>query len=373
VRWVEQTAELREVVAGIGGGPLAVDTEADSFHHYREKVCLIQLSFGRSDVLVDTLSGVDLSVLGGVLADDGVRKILHGADYDVRMLRRDCGLTIRGLFDTMVAARLVGERAFGLSALLDKHLGVRHDKRHQRADWSRRPLPPELVSYAVLDTRHLATVAGMLESRLASLGREAWAEEEFRRVERVRWDEDRREGEIWLRVKGVRALDRRQMAVARELADLRERTARARDVPPFRILRDEVMLELIRAGTEGRLRPLAGMRGLPREWRGGSGARALQAAIERGLRIPAEACPKPPPQERRARPSREAERRLRRLCRERDRIAARVGLEPAVLAPRALLESVAAQVDRGRPLEDLPDLRRWQQSLLGPVIDAVRG
>jgi ribonuclease D len=370
-RWVEQTAELAEVAANIASGPLGVDTEADSFHHYREKVCLIQLSFGRTDVLVDTLSGIDLSVLGGILRDRAVRKILHGADYDVRMLERDCGLTLQGLFDTMVAARLVGERAFGLSALLEKYLGVRLDKRHQRADWSVRPLAAELVRYAVLDTRYLVALSNLLEARLVELARTAWAEEEFRRLERVRWQGDRRDGEAWFRVKGVGALTRRQLAVVRELADLRERSAQDRDVPPFRVMHDELLVAAARGATSGPRRAVLNLSGLPRAWRQGGRARALLEAVERGLALDAQECPEPPRQERPPRRSRREEARLRRMGRERDRIATGLGIEPAVLAPRALLEQVVAQLGTDQPLEDLQELRGWQLRLLGPVIDVA--
>ena len=128
VKWIERNPELQAVVEEIGGGPLAVDTEADSFHHYREKICLIQLSYRESTALVDPLSGLDPSPLKPVLSDRAVRKVLHGADYDLRLLARDFGIEVAGLFDTMIAARLVGERAFGLAALLETRLGVRLDK-----------------------------------------------------------------------------------------------------------------------------------------------------------------------------------------------------------------------------------------------------
>lgn len=373
VVWVDRTEALAEVAADVSPGPLGVDTEADSFHHYHEKVCLIQLSFGQTDVLVDALSGIDLSTLGSVLRDGAVRKILHGADYDVRMLERDCGLTLRGIFDTMVAARLVGERAFGLSALLDKYLGVQLDKRHQRADWSVRPLPPELVRYAALDTRHLAALADLLEARLLELGRSAWAEEEFRRLERLRWDGERREGEAWLRVKGAGALTPRQLAVLRELADFRERRARDRDVPAFRVMRDEVLVAAARQATSGPGSGVLRLRGMPRAWREGGRARAFLEAVERGLRLDARMCPHPPRRERPPRRSRREEARLRRMGRERDRIAAALGLEPAVLAPRALLERLMVQLEAGEPLEELAELRGWQLRLLGPVIDVARG
>ena len=246
--WVDRSATLENELADVGRGPLALDTEADSMHHYREKVCLIQLSFGGRDLLVDPLAGVDLAPLRPVLVDPGTRKILHGADYDIRILHRDYDLEIVGLFDTMIAARLVGERAFGLSALLEKFLDVKLDKKYQRADWSRRPLTPEMESYALCDTRYLEPLARILEERLEQLGRGEWAAEEFRRLENVRWAAERGPEGLLQRLKGVQALDRRQLAVANELVLLRDETARRRDQPLFRVMRDEVLLELVKLG-----------------------------------------------------------------------------------------------------------------------------
>src|SRR4029079_2620570 len=150
----------------------------------------------------DPLVGVSLEPLRPLLQDRGVAKVMHGADYDLRLLARDHAVDVAGVFDTMIAARLTGERAFGLAALLEKHLGVRLDKSHQRADWSRRPLPPAMAAYAVEDTRHLAELGTRLRARLAELSRLSWAEEEFRRLEGVRWAESA-EPEPWRKIKGA--------------------------------------------------------------------------------------------------------------------------------------------------------------------------
>ncbi|MDX1389431.1 MAG: ribonuclease D, partial [Acidobacteriota bacterium] len=230
VPWIEQTTGLVAAVREVGAGPLALDTEADSYHRYHDKVCLVQLSFGGRDVLVDPLAGVDLAVLSEVLENRRIPKILHGADYDLRILGRDFGLSFRGVFDTMIAARLVGERAFGLASLVERHLGVRLDKTHQLADWSQRPLPDELVLYAVSDTRFLPPLAERLEARLEELGRVSWAAEEFRHLEKVRWSGEPPDGEAFRRIKRSASLDRRGLAIVRELYHWRDGRARARDV-----------------------------------------------------------------------------------------------------------------------------------------------
>jgi ribonuclease D len=340
--------------------------EADSFHRYRERVCLLQLSCGGRDLLVDPLAGVDPEPLRAILADASVTKILHGADYDVRLLHREYGFEIRGLHDTMVAARLCGERAFGLAALLGRHLGVHLDKRHQRADWAMRPLPPELVDYAALDTRHLEALAGLLSRKLGELGRLAWAAEEFRRLEAVRWTAQARE-EGFRRVKGAARLERRALAVLRELHELRERWAQEHDRPPFRIARDELLVELARRAPRGP-EELSAIAGLPRSWsRAAERDRVLEAVARgRGLaeeRLPPRAAPRAAPRRPPA-----SEERLRRLARARDLLAVRLDLDPAVLAPRTLLELSLDSLEAGRDPGEIPEMRAWQLDLLRPIL-----
>jgi ribonuclease D len=364
VEWIARTEALENALAAVGAGPLAVDLEADSFHHFREKVCLVQLSFGGRDLLVDPLAGASLDPLRPLLQERGVRKVMHGADYDLRLLGRDHGIAVAGVFDTMIAARLTGERAFGLAALLEKHLSVRLDKSHQRADWSRRPLPAAMAAYAVDDTRHLPELAARLGASLTALGRLHWAEEEFRRLEGVRWTENA-DPEPWRKVKGAAALSPRELAALREVAALREELARARDVPLFRVLRDEAAVELARRRprTPG---DLGEVPGLPRPFLSGSGSAPLLAAIARAEALaPAEL-----PEVRRGariRVPAEFEERVRHLREARDRVAEGLDLDPALLAPRGTLEAVAARELAGEAPASAPELRAWQAALLLPV------
>jgi len=361
--WIRDTAALEGLIPAIASGPLAVDSEADSFHHYREKICLVQLSFDGTDALLDPLAGVDLVLLDPILWDPSVRKVFHGADYDLRMFHRDYGLRVRGLFDTMVASQLLGERSAGLAALLQGYLGVHLDKSHQRADWSRRPLPPEMVTYAMADTRHLLELASLLDAKLAVLGRTEWAEEEFRRIEAVRWTIEETDPESYRKVKGSARLDRRGLGVLRELHRWRDGKAREKNVPPFRVLRDEVLLGLV--GQRPADGPsLAAVPGLPRSLIEGRGQPELLAAIDRGLRcIEAEL-----PEVRariRQRPESGFEARLHVLRRRRDELAAQLGIEGSVLASRRALEGILRSQDRGEGLESIPDLRAWQARVLG--------
>jgi len=361
-RWIDDEAELARALAGVGGGALAVDTEADSLHHYEAKLCLIQLSFGRGDLLVDPLAGggLDLASLAACLADPALPKIMHGADYDLRLLGQHQGLQVRGLFDTMIAARLTGERAFGLAALVERHLGIKLDKRFQTADWSRRPLAPELRAYAARDTRHLIELAACLERRLVELGRLAWAAEEFARLEtqeRPAPDPAARKAPHE-RVKGAAALGRHELCVLRALAELREEAARALDRPPFRIARDEVLLGLAREAARGGETHGAGASGWhPRV------APRVPAAIAAALAVDPAAWPARIEAGRRPPPDPRLEARVRPVLAERDRLAAGMGLDPTLIASRGQIERVVSGETGAERA-----LRRWQTELLGPIL-----
>ena len=286
VSWIDTTEALAAWVDAVGSGPLAVDTEADSFHHYREKVCLVQLSAGGRHALVDPLAPIDLTALKAPLADRSVRKILHGADYDIRLLGRDFGFSVLAFSDTMIAARLLGEPAVGLAAMLAAHLGVTLDKAHQKADWSKRPMPAAMRVYAVEDTRHLEALALRLEERLEASGRTGWLREECERLESVRW-RDRRddEPETFRRTKGAAALGRDELAVLRELWAWRDATARTRDKPLFRILRDETLIALVAAAPSS-VDELARVSGISDAFVRTSAANEVVLAVARGVSCP---------------------------------------------------------------------------------------
>ncbi|GAO05427.1 ribonuclease D [Anaeromyxobacter sp. PSR-1] len=223
---------------------LALDTESNSFHVYRERVCLLQLSTRAQDFVVDPIS-VDVRPLGEILCD-GREVVLHGADYDVRCLHREYGWRIPRLFDTMVAARRLGRPGLGLSALVESHFGVRLSKAFQRSDWGRRPLTPDQLAYAALDTHFLLPLFDLLTGELAARGalEEAWKESQ--RIASVVARERVFDPEGWRRIKGARELDAPGKAVLRALWIAREDRARASDRPPFKVLGEPAMLEIAR-------------------------------------------------------------------------------------------------------------------------------
>jgi len=365
--WLRRTEDLERALGQLGSGPLALDTEADSLHHYPEKVCLIQLSFAGRDWLLDPLADADPLALGPVLGDAAVTKILHGADYDLRMLHRQFGLTVSGLFDTMIAARLTGERAFGLAALLDEHFDVQLEKRFQRADWSKRPLTAEMEHYASMDTHWLEALALKLRTRLEELGRIEWAEEEFSRLEQVRWT-PREDPETFRRVKGSGALDSRGLAVLRETWQFREQRARQVNRPPFRVLRDDALLELAKAAID-----LGAAAALLTRWGGywsrDQGRSRLLSAVDRALAAGEDQWPAPLRRERR-RPAPDREKKLRELCRGRDALAEQLGIEPPVLASKAGVAEALDAVERNELPDGSGPLRRWQARLLAPLFGA---
>ena len=362
---VTDPAALRELTIRLARAPrIALDTEAASFHRYADRVYLVQVSSDHETALVDPLAVPDLSPLGTLLASDRVEVVIHDADYDLRILDRDYGFRARRVFDTRVAAQLLGEPAVGLAALLEQYFGVSLDKKLQRADWSVRPLTPEMITYAAADTMYLPKLRDLLADRLDAAGRTAWAQEEFRHLEDVRWTAPPTE-EGWLRLKGAKILPRRAQAVLRALHGWREQTARALDRPPFRVIQNESLLAIARAVPRNQ-RELLAVRGLAASVARRYGAQLL-AALEMGLADPMDNLPVPT-RGTRPRPDPAAEARLERLKALRNQRAQELGLEPGVLCPNGALQAVARMAPATvAALEAIEELRRWQIAALGPA------
>ncbi|MGH6691072.1 MAG: ribonuclease D, partial [Gammaproteobacteria bacterium] len=338
VELIESPASLAGLFGALAAEPLlAIDTEAASFHRYRDKVYLLQISSRERTAVVDPLAVRDLTPLGGVLADPAVEIVFHDADYDLRLLEQQYGFRATRLFDTRVAAQLLNEPAIGLAALLDKYFGVRLDKRFQRADWSARPLSSEMIAYAASDTRHLPALRDVLREDLVERGRLGWAEEEFGLLAQVRWRTEDGEPDF-LRIKGAKALRSRSLAVLREVFQWREEHASRADRAAFRILNNEPMLEIARSQPRdvAALRAIRGVGADLAERRG----RDLLAAVQRGLELPESDLPRLARGPRRA-PDPAYEVRLERLKLRRNELAAAYGLAPGVLCPNGTLDAIA--------------------------------
>jgi ribonuclease D len=237
----------------------ALDTESNSFHVYRERVCLLQLSTAARDVVVDPFA-VDVRPLGEVLASRA-EVVLQGADYDVRCLKREFGWSMANLFDTMVASRLLGRAQLGLAAIVEQRFGVRMSKEFQRSDWGRRPLSREQLRYASLDTRFLLPLHAELSSELARRGLDDGARREFAKIAAVEPRPKVFDRDGWRRMRGARELDVEGKAILRALWIAREERASELDRPPFKVLPEQAMLELARRKPRSQ-RDLDGIPGL---------------------------------------------------------------------------------------------------------------
>ena len=327
---------------------IAVDTEADSLHCYFEKLCLVQLSFGGNDYLIDPLAKLDLAPLAAALAAKEI--VLQGADFDLRLLRRSLKFVGTRVFDTVIAARLLGIREFSLAALVEKFFGVVLTKGSQKANWARRPLPHHMAEYAMNDTRYLLPLAEKLETELRERDRLEWFRQSCQRaleqtaVQRVR-DED----EAW-RISGAGALDNRTSAVLRGIWQWREKEAQAADRPPFHILQNHLLLRAAQNFASGEIPDFRHFSARRRQ--------AFRDAAEKALALPESEWPV---RRRRtgARPTADVERTADLLRRRRDAVANEHGLEPSFIAARGALDAVAADETRSDTL-----LVPWQRSLL---------
>ena len=371
--YVARPEALAELIAAVRRAPrIAVDTEAASFHRYRDRIYLIQISTADRTALIDPLAVTDLSPVGAVLADPGIEKTFHDADYDLRVLDRDYGFHATRLFDTRIAAQLAGEPAIGLAALLEKYAGVRLAKEHQKADWSQRPLPPPMLAYAAEDTRHLLALRDALEQLLRELGRFEWAREEFTRLEGLRWT-GVAEGDTdgYLRVKGAKGLPARALAVFRELHRWRETVAQRDDKAPFRVIGNDSLLAISKAMPQA-VEDLAKLKDVPASLARRHGP-ALLEAVSRARALPESDLPR---LERSARPPKDPEfdGRVERLKAVRNRVAAELKIDAGVLCGRTTLEAVArARPNNRAGLAQIAELRRWQGDVLGDaMLEALR-
>jgi len=341
---------------------LALDTEGASFHRFVDRIYLLQLSTRDKTAIIDPLPIGTPARLGQALESPDIQVVFHDADYDLRLLQQDYGWHVRNIFDTRIAAQLLGLRAFGLAALLERYFGVKLDKKHQRADWSMRPLSQGMLDYAAQDTIHLLELRDRLEAELDRAGRLGWAHEEFALLEGTRWPDDD-SANAFLRVKGARDLTRRELAILRELVPWRDAIASQLDRATFRVIGNEQLLEVSRQQPATR-EALAAIKGMPRgllEARGGE----LLDAVRRGQAAPESDLPRFPKAPRWDRDP-EFDARVSALKTVRDATATRLDLDPGVLCARDRLEAVARKNPSTREeLAQVSELRRWQAGVLG--------
>lgn len=364
---VTKPDQLRALLKRLQGEPVvAVDTESNSLYAYFYRVCLIQISVPETDYLIDPLApDLDVTPLGELFADPSVEKVFHAADNDILMLQRDYGFCFVRCFDTMLAARILGWRQVGLAAILAERFGVRLDKSLQRTDWGRRPLTPEQMAYARLDTHYLLPLREQMLAELQARGRWEEAKEAFATLENLTWTEKPFDPEGFWRIDCARDLPPRALAVLRELYLFRDAEARRQNRPPFKILTDQALINLAIAQPQStdalRRVPRVGSASVQR-W-----AKALLAAIERGR-----AAPPPSPPQRHPngnRPDEETLARFEALRAWRAQKAKERGVEPDVIANNETLLTIARLAPRTP--EDLLRARvwgPWKQRTYGPEV-----
>jgi ribonuclease D len=368
----ERADDVRRALEGRSS--IALDSEAAGFHRYSDRVCLLQLSVPSGKTfLLDPLAFDPSELLRPVLEDPGVEVLMHGADYDLRLLDRDLGIRLSGLFDTQVAASLLGETGLGLSALLERHLGIVLPKKYQRADWAIRPLPEEMLEYAAGDTLHLHDLVQILREALEVKGRMAWAKEEFARLEEVRWEEADEDRDPVLRVKRAWELDSRSVARLREALQWRDAQARARDRAPFRVAGDPALV-LAAVADPGSRDDLARISGFPPALAHSPAGDQLLERFAVVDRLPAGDLVPHPPRERRGpgRPLPEEEELAERLKVARNRTAEALGLDRGTVLSNGIISEIArvAPTDT-EGLLSIPGIRRWQVEVVGDDLLAV--
>jgi ribonuclease D len=354
---ITDVAQLANLIEQIESADrIAVDTEADSLHSYREKLCLLQISVpaavdagGSNDCIVDPLADIDLQRLRWAL--ESKELVLHGADYDLRMLRRGLNLVANRIFDTMIAARLLGIREFSLAALVKRYFDLTLLKGSQKANWARRPLPARMAEYAINDVHYLLPLAGKLEAELERCERLDWLRQSCQRaIDQAAVARTRNQDELW-RIRGSGVLRGRAAALLRALWQWREKEAERADRPPFHILQNEDLLKAavkFASGTVPDYRHFSFRR-----------RQAFREAAQAALRTPESEWPV---SRRRSgtRPTTETIQRAEELRQRRNKSAEELGLEPSFIAPRSTLEAIAADGTRAPAL-----LVPWQRELLG--------
>jgi ribonuclease D len=345
---------------------VALDLEAAGFHRYSDRVCLVQITLPDGGHWVLDPLAVDVGpTLRPVLEDRETPVLMHGSDFDLRLLQRDLGISLRGLLDTQVVATLLGEPGIGLAALLEKYVGVELAKKYQRADWAKRPLKREMLEYAVNDTAWLHDLTRKLVVRLEQKGRGPWATEEFRMLEAIEHSGDEDVDPV-TRVKGARDLSPRELARVRAAWEWRDEIARREDRAPFRVASDKVLLDVAvdpptspedfadRKGVNGRLARSEGG--------------TLLAAVRRADQLDESELTRYPRPEStgRGRPTPDVEALANRLKEVRNRHAESLGVDRGALLPNAVLLEIA--FERPRQLADLDridGMKQWQIQTVG--------
>ncbi|MDF1519629.1 MAG: ribonuclease D [Brevefilum sp.] len=334
--WVDQPQELHKVIDELlSQDIIAVDTESNSLYAYQEQVCLIQFSTREKDILVDALALPDLSLLGPIFHSDKIMKVFHASEYDLICLFRDYGFQFNFLFDTMIAARTLGYQKIGLGSLLEKYFDVQMDKKYQRANWGKRPLKPEMLEYARLDSHYLIPLAEILQKELRESGRWPLAMEDFERLTHDILDTTESDEEDFWKLRGARDLNSWQAAILKSVYEFREAQAEKQDRPSFKIFSHQALVDIASQAPES-LEALKKLSSLNHRLVDRYG-RGLINAVQEGEKAP----PENPPHN-----NRPEEAVLNRMdaLREWRKLAGRdIGVPSDVILPKDVLNRIARE------------------------------
>ena len=365
-RYINNLSALaREAKTLMDERSIGVDLESDSLFHYTEKVCLLQISTNNKNLLIDPLAIKDLSPLAPVFSSKDIRKILHGSDYDIRSLYRDFKIEVRSLFDTQIAARILGSNETGLASLLREHFNIKLEKKYQKRDWSKRPLPDSMLAYGVYDTCYLIQLSRILEERLITKNRFEWFKEECELLTRVRFTPANGEP-LFIKFKGARKLAPRNLAILEAILQLREEMAMKKDRPPFKVLRNDQMMSIateqpstlndLRYLSEGQIKKMG---------------RIILDKIEAASKIPKENLPKyPKPESKYVEPV--LNKNIKALKDWRNKTAGKLDLDPSLLCTNAQIQSLVQVCPEDVSLLRKMDiLKNWQVNLFGTEVCSI--
>jgi ribonuclease D len=339
--WIDTPQDLDKLTSTLANESIfAVDTESNSLFAYREQVCLIQISTETDDYLIDPLALKHVDPLGALFSDPRIEKVFHAGEYDLICLKRDYGFEFNNLFDTMVAGRILGREVFGLSGMLEAEFGIALDKKWQRANWGIRPMPPAQLAYARMDSHFLIPLRNRIKQDLIDSGRLELAEEDFHRLERTPIPQVNGEKEIYWKLANRQDLTSQQMIILQHLCEYRENLARKADLPAFKILTNEALIEIAQAAPANN-EELEKVSGLSLRLRQRY-AEGLLECVARGQHG------KPPRRPSHPRKDDKLIQRMDALKSWRKKTAADFHVESDVILPREVVEQVAAINPRSR-------------------------
>lgn len=347
---------------------IAVDLESDSMYHFKEKVCLIQISANTSNFIIDPLKINDLSPLQPIFANTCIKKVFHGADYDIRSLFRDFKFEVNNLFDTHLASRFLGYYETGLEALLYKLFNVSLNKRFQKKDWSQRPLPKEMIDYAAQDALYLLPLANILEKELRQQRRLSWVKEECQILSQVRPPENNHTP-LYLNFKGAGSLNPRELAALETLLQLRKKIARKKDKPLFKIFQNSSITKIVKNMPKGpnRLKKIKALSPTQIDMYG----KQIIQAIDSAKKTPANKLPNYP-RKRSPRLKMKDQMRIKALKEWKDAKAYDLDIEPALVLNKALISTLAVDnPSRKSELYRVKDIRKWQIKEFGTEIISI--